>query len=151
MKRAQYSLFALLISLGMISPSFSETLTVSCGSSDGYSYYFEGGLVQSEKAGFTDDSIKDGKYSLTLKDDGSGDVLFIDATGDLSSATAQGARVIVMPFETGSANWLVLYDDGTLEVYSFSGVSQTLLSYRNTVGNDLIAKNSLMKSTCTIR
>jgi len=151
MKRAHLALVALFMLVGLVSPSFSETLTVSCGSSDGYAYYFEGGLVQSEKAGFTEDAISDGKYSLTLSGDGSGDVLFVDATGDLKSATAQGARVIVMPFENGSANWLVLYDDGTLEVYSFSGASQTLLSYRNTVGNDMIAKNSLMESTCTIR
>lgn len=136
--------FAFLISF----PSFAEGLSISCGSSEGYSYFFEGGVIDRANSGFTDDSISDGKISLTMNEKGEGDILTIDSTGSVKSAKSQGAEVLVLPAGGSSANWMAMYSDGTMEVYSFSGNSNKVAVYRNTVGHDLIAKNSLFISDC---
>ena len=121
--------------LGLLLPlsGLSNALTVSCGASNGYAYYFEGGLVQKKDSGFTKDSISNGKFSLTVNDKNEADILTIDATGTIKSATS----------------WLAVYGDGTLEVYSYSVSSNSVASYRNTVGNPNVAKNSLFVSDCS--
>ena len=126
----------------------AEGLSISCGASKGYAYYFEGGVVDRANSGFSEDAISEGKISLTLNEKGEGDVLTIDATGGIKSATSQGANVLVLPTEGSGVNWLVMYGDGTLEVYSYNGNTNKVASYRNTVGNALVAKNSLFISDC---
>ena len=66
-----------LLVLGLLLPlsSLSNALTVSCGASKGYSYYFEGGLVQKKDSGFTEDSISNGRFSLTVNDKNEADIL----------------------------------------------------------------------------
>jgi hypothetical protein len=77
-----------------------------------------------------------------------GDVLFKDATGAIKSAKGQGGVISVIPAEDRRFNWLVLYPDSTVEVYSLNISSMKVVSYRNTVGNSLVAKNSLLVSDC---
>ena len=72
----------------------------------------------------------------------------IDATGEIKSAKSQGATVLILPTEGSGINWLDMYGDGTLEVYSYNGNTNKVASYRNTVGNALVAKNSLFISDC---
>lgn len=141
----------LIIAVSAVKICVADSLSVSCGSSEGYAYYFEGGVVKSEDAGFTEDSIRDGKFTLTLNDQGEGDVLWLDATKNLQSASSSGVTVIVLGNDNGGANWLVMHNDGTVEVYSFSAPSLTAVSYKNSVGNPFIAKNSLMASKCQIQ
>ena len=45
-----------LLVMGLLLPlsGLSNALTVSCGASKGYSYYFEGGLVQKKDSGYFD-------------------------------------------------------------------------------------------------
>ena len=38
-------------------------------------------------------------------------------SGSLESAKAEGGTVMVAPAGTGGVNWIILYQDGTLEVY----------------------------------
>ena len=137
--------------LGLLLPlsGLSNALTVSCGASNGYAYYFEGGLVQKKDSGFTKDSISNGKFSLTVNDKNEADILTIDATGTIKSATSQGGNVMLLSAGDGGLNWLAIYGDGTLEVYSYSVSSNSVASYRNTVGNPNVAKNSLFVSDCS--
>jgi hypothetical protein len=139
-----------LLVLGLLLPfsGLSNALTVSCGESNGYAYYFEGGLVGEDLGGFKEDGISNGKFSLTVNDEGEADILAIDATGTIKSATSQGGNVGFFNAGDGGANWLVMYSDGTLEVYSWNLASNSVASYRNTVGNPNIAKNSLFVSAC---
>ena len=77
------------------------------------------------------------------------DILTIDATGTIKSATSQGGNVMLLSAGDGGINWLAVYGDGTLEVYSYSVSSNSVASYRNTVGNPNVAKNSLFVSDCS--
>lgn len=139
-----------LLVLGLLLPfsGISNALTVSCGESNGYAYYFEGGLVGKDLAGFQEDGISNGQFSLTVNDEGEADILAIDATGAIKSATSQGGTVAIFDSGDGGLNWLAMYSDGTLEVYSYNISSNSVAAYRNTVGNPNIAKNSLFVSNC---
>ena len=144
-----YLVLAALLSLSSTVAS-AESLSVQCGESEGWSYYFAGGLVPDNKAGFTEDAITDGKFTLVLDDQGEGDVLAVDASGRLTSAKAQGGKVIAL----GGArawNWLLLYPDGTIENYALNLTSFKTAIWRNTVGNENVAKNMLMIADCVLQ
>ena len=139
-----------LLGIFILSPDiFANTLTVSCGESKGYAYFFEGGLVDKKNSGFSEDGINGGLTSLTLNDN-NGDVLFKDATGILKSASSQGAVVLTLNAGENGINWVVIFPDGAIEIYSLNISSMKMVSYRNTVGNALVAKNSLMVSNCSV-
>jgi hypothetical protein len=125
----------------------AEAVSISCGSSTGYAYYFEGGIVSNEKVGFKEDGITGGGLSLTLNGQ-EADILAKDASGEIKSARAQGGKVFLSQTEGAAYNWVVFYPDGTIEVYSYHGATQQVVSYRNTVGNALVAKNSLFVADC---
>ena len=142
-------IYCLLLAL-LFSPHSLAAISVSCGASKGYAYYFEGGLVEKNKSGFTDDGLSGGQFTLTVDAKRKGEVLSKDATGALKSATSQGGVVTVIDAPDNGFNWLILYPDGTLEIYSFNISSMKVASYRNTVGNALVAKNSLFISDCKV-
>ena len=142
----KYSLLILCLTL-FSNASMANSVSISCGASKGYSYYFEGGLVDSSRTGFKDDGISKGQFSLILDDKGNADVITKDGTGILKSATSQGGQVQFLPAGNGSANWVIAYGDGVLEIYSYSRASKQATTYRNTVGV-LLAKNSLFVSDC---
>ena len=145
MENIPFFLGALLYS----SLSNAEAIAITCGDSNGYSYYFEGGAVDSKSAGFTEDGITDGKITLVVDEKGRGDVLALDATKQIKSAKAQGGEVVVLS-GGNHVNWLILYPDGTVTILALHIGSMKLASYRNTAGNELVAKTSLMTSDCTI-
>jgi hypothetical protein len=129
-------------------------LTVNCGEPTGYSFYFEGGLVSKERSGFTDDGIMDGAVTLLVSSDDptnssvDADVLTKDATGTIRSARAS-AKVVFAVAPPRGMNWLIIYDDGTLENYAYKAEASTVVYWKNTVGSESIAKNSLMVSKCS--
>jgi len=130
--------------------SSAESISVQRGESEGWSYYCAGELVPDNKAGFTEDAITDGKFTLVLDDQGEGDVLAVDASGRLLSAKAQGGKVITLD-ATKALNWLLLYPDGTIENYALNMTSFQTAIWRNTVGNENVAKNSLMIADCALQ
>lgn len=48
-------------------------------------------------------------------------------------------------------NWLLLYPDGTMENYALNLASMKVAMWRNTVGNENVAKNSLFISDCSVK
>ena len=127
----------------------AELISISCGPSSGYAYYFEGGLVGKKDSGFTEDGISSGQISLTLDTkNGKGDILTKDASGVLKSASSQNGVINVLPAGDKGLNWLAMYNDGTLEVYSYNFQSNKVAIYRNTVGNSRVAKNNLFVASC---
>ena len=143
----KYVIAGLLLS-ALAAPSWAESFSVTCGAMSGYSHYLAGGYVPADKSGFTEDAISDGKFTLSLNDDGEGDVLALDVTGTLKSAKAQGGTVMVTAAGKGGLNWIILYGDGVIEVYGLHFASNTLTQYRNTVGNANVAKAALMTASC---
>ena len=149
MKKSSLMKFiSIVFSLSLSPLSLTGVTRFSCGDSKGYAYYFEGGLVKKEMSVFHEDGITGGKFSLTLNDKNEADILAIDATGTIKSATSEGADVRAYPAGGAGFNWMAMYTDGTLEVYSWNATSNTVAAYRNTVGNPNIAKNSLFVSNC---
>lgn len=138
----------LIISLLGSASAAAESFSVTCGEMSGYSHYFAGGWVPNAESGFTEDAISGGKFTLSLNDEGEGEVLTLDATGTLKSAKAQGGTILVTPAGKGGLNWIIFYQDGTLEVYGLHFASNTLTQYRNTVGNENVAKTALMTASC---
>ena len=139
-----FFVFSLLSSAAATAESFS----VTCGAMNGYSHYLAGGYVPAKSSGFAEDAISGGKFTLNISEEGDGDVLALDASRTLKSAKAQGGTVLVTPAGTGGLNWIILYKDGTVEVYGLHFASDTLTHYRNTVGNENVAKTSLMTASC---
>ena len=138
-----------LLSLSATASS-AESVAVQCGESKGWAYYFAGGLVPDDMEGFTEDGITGGKTTLVVNDEGEGDVLFVDASGQLGSAKEQGGKVIALDASTG-LNWLILYPDGTMENYALNLASMKVAFWRNTVGNENVAKNSLFITDCFVK
>lgn len=137
-----------LIALCFAGATHAESVRVSCGESTGYSYYFPGGLVSLDQSGFSEDGITDGQFTLTMSSDGDGDVLAKDATGMINSASSQGGKVLISPSSDKGINWVLFYSDGTIENYALNLDSMRVAVWRNTVGNEKVAKNSLMVSEC---
>ncbi|MDB2512322.1 DUF2011 domain-containing protein [Luminiphilus sp.] len=130
----------------------AEPVSIQCGASEGWSYYFAGGLVSDEKSGFSKDAITGGKTTLVVDDDGNGDVLFVDSTGSLGSAKQQGGEVIVLNAnDTAGMNWLLMYPGGVIENYALNLSTMKVAAWRNTVGNLAVAKNSLLVADCTFK
>ena len=141
-------IITVLLLLVFAVPSWAESFSITCGAMSGYSHYLAGGYVPANKSGFTDDAISGGKFTLSVSDDGEGDVLALDASGTLKSAKAQGGTITVTPAGKGGLNWIILYSDGVIEVYGLHFASNTLTQYRNTVGNENVAKAALMTASC---
>lgn len=144
--------YLLLVALLSLSATVSkaESVSVQCGESKGWAYYFAGGLVPDDMEGFTEDGITGGKTTLVVNDEGEGDVLFVDATGQLGSAKEQGGKVIALDASNG-LNWLLLYPDGTMENYALNLASMKVAIWRNTVGNENVAKNNLFIADCFVK
>ena len=134
----------LMLALGFTAMNLNaKNIEVSCGASEGYLYFFKGGLVGDNNKGFQKDEIKNGQFKLIMDANNEGEVLFKDGSGELKSVSSQGGFVQIF-----GTNWVIYYPDGVLEVYSYHPQSSKVLSYRNTVGNIQVAKNSLMESDC---
>jgi hypothetical protein len=89
-----------------------QTLT-ECGRSDGYAYYFTGGLVAAGKGGWQKDGIDGGRIILNY--DGSEvDLLIKDKTGTTRSVKQDGAKLIVRNSNNGLIALTVFYEVGTL-------------------------------------
>ena len=67
------------------------------------------------------------------------DILAKDATGAIKSARSEGGTVLLRTAGDGGLNWIAIYGDGIIEVYSFNLASMKAVAY-NTVGNALVAK-----------
>ena len=128
----------------------SESLQIQCGESAGWSYYFPGGLVKEEMAGFQKDAITGGKTTLIWDGTNEGDVLYLDSTGRMASSSAEGGAVLVISAGEG-VNWLIMHSEGTLENYALHLPSMKVAAWRNTVGNGAVAKNSVLIADCVVQ
>ena len=130
--------------------ALSEGLHVQCGESAGWSYYFTGGVVKEEMAGFRSDAITGGKTTLIWNYADEADVLYLDSTGKMASSAADGGTIVVTPTGNG-VNWFVTYTTGTRENYALHLPSMKVAAWLNTVGNGAMAKNSLLIADCSVQ
>ena len=98
--------------------SASAAVLMECGASDGYSYFIEGGIVPSDKAGWTSDGVASGRISL-VQNGQDFDIMTTDATGGTYSYKADGAKII--PISVTPDEWAILaaFPLGVVEVHHF--------------------------------
>ena len=97
----------------------TETLT-ECGRSDGYAYYFSGGLIPPDKSGWRKDGIDNGRIILNFIN-GEVDLLIKNTTGTTASVKQDGGKIIVRKATSGLIRLTVLYgaETATTEDYVF--------------------------------
>ena len=88
-------------------PAPVQTLT-ECGRSDGYAYYFLGGLVPAGKDGWQKDGISGGRIILNYTND-EVDLLIKDATGTTKSVKQDGGKIILRKSNNGLVALTVFY------------------------------------------
>jgi hypothetical protein len=144
------TVIAVVVLLMLCAGVRAQTVT-ECGRSEGYSYYFAGGLIPADKGGWRKDGIDGGRIILNLLN-GEIDLLMKNATGSTSSVkNVDGGKII--PRQTNSNGLIaftVFYDRGTTEDYVFQldnrgdgTVAWTVLRTATTMN-----KMSLMTASC---
>jgi hypothetical protein len=129
----------------------AQTVT-ECGRSDGYAYYFSGGLVSADKSGWRKDGIDGGRIILNfLKDEV--DLLIKNATGTTASVKQDGGKIIVRKGTNGLIRLTFFYgtETATTEDYVFQiderGNGTVVFTTVRTAA-DTINKMSLMTAQC---
>jgi hypothetical protein len=102
--------------------AMAETLA-TCGASSGHAYYLEQGLVSRKDAGWAEDKISQGSFSL-VKNGEALDILYKDSTGKLASSVSDGGRVIFLGANASNASVLVSYEGVSTEIYTFDFVNK---------------------------
>jgi hypothetical protein len=109
---------AVAILLMLCAGAKAQTLT-ECGQSDGYAYYFSGGLVPADKSGLRKDGIDGGRIILNLIN-GEIDLLIKNATGTTASVRQDGGKIFPRKTNNGLIALTVIYEVGTVsEDYVF--------------------------------
>ncbi|HEY7665865.1 MAG TPA: hypothetical protein VH934_22330 [Xanthobacteraceae bacterium] len=127
----------------------ARTLT-ECGRSDGYAYYFSGGLVPADKSGLRKDGIDGGRIILNLAND-EVDLIIKDSRGTTESVKQADGKILVQRTNNGLIAMMVIYGGGTTtEHYVFQlddrGNGTLVWSAIRTAA--IINKMSLMTAQC---
>jgi hypothetical protein len=142
---------AAVILLMLCAGAKAQTLT-ECGRSDGYAYYFSGGLIPPDKSGMQKDGINDGRIILNYIND-EVDLLIKDVTGTTRSVKQDSGKIYVRKTTHGLIAVTVIYGEGAqaTEEYVFqidrSGNGTVVWTTIRTAGNS-INKMSLMTAQC---
>ena len=147
MRRIYFLIAAIFIS-PPISSASAEVL-VKCGGSEGYAFFIEGPYIAKKDSGWTEDTIDSGSTSVVVVDE-EFDVIFSDATGNVVSARADGAKVVLLGKneETGSFSILTNYFGVTVEVYTYYPQTKQLFVLAQKYGAP-ISLSRTMVSNCS--
>ena len=143
----------ILLSIIFISSMAVNAETIaSCGGLKGQSYYPHlGAFTDKKNSGWQDDGITGGKTTITF--DGTGfDILFVDTLGDINSSIGNGADIRLMMVGENSYSLLSVFQNSTLETYTFWKTNEGKSRYSLTQtkgGSALIAKQSVLVGECT--
>ena len=122
-----------------------------CGSSSGHEFYFQGGLVSPDRAGWSKGSVSAGQI-LLIYNGGKPDIIFAGATKQIQSARAEGATIIqVDGGPPGFRLILAIYPgEGTIEHYLFGldGDGAGTVAWGTIRAHALITKSSLYTASC---
>ena len=140
----------LILASGLVS---AKNISV-CGGLEGKAYFPNIGMLASlneAETGWNDDRISEGKTTVTKIED-EFNILFLDATGILTSAKDDGAQIYPLPQMTGKDSFSIItfWPGPIIEIYSFwkdnDGQNKFSLSQ---VKGGLIHKQSLLVGNCT--
>ena len=122
----------------------------NCHSPKGKAYFAHLGIVPQDKAGWQDDAVTGGAYTLTRQGKEL-DLLYVDSTKRVASTKAQGGTVQLLRIGERNFSVLVYYPNDTIEIYSFikeNSGKLTLHIMQSKGGNALVQKSSVMIGRC---
>lgn len=144
-------LAAMFAAFGTVGTVAEAATIANCGAASGWAYYAQSGLVGAAQAGWGKSEITGGRTTLSFSSTGGFDVLFVDATGAISSAKAEGATVSPIRFGASEIAVMIWYPGATFEVYSFvrdsTGKAQ-LLTLQSRGPDSLFTNATVMVASC---
>lgn len=124
----------------------------ACSNPTGKGYYPEIGIVKRQDSGWQDEAIAGGITKAIKHDDGSFDILFVDARKEIISAVADGGTVLMLNRGERQVSFLVVYPGKTAEVFTFltnnSGKSEYIGVLSRAGDGVLITKAAVMRGDC---
>jgi hypothetical protein len=111
-----FSIVAAALAVALASPvGAAETIAV-CGASAGYSYFAESPLMRDD-AGWQEDGLSQGRFSIVATERGKFDILFTDATGEVVSSVQDGGHVFLTGYTEEAVAFMVVYPFTSTETY----------------------------------
>lgn len=124
----------------------------TCRSPIGKAFYHYDGLMDKASAGWNDDKISDGVFSLTISADQALDLLYVDFAKKPVSSVQAGGLVRILRRSATDLTVIVLYPESTTEIYSFfkerDGTFRFTLLQNKTGDGVILPKSSLMVGLC---
>jgi len=123
-----------------------------CGTSEGYSYFIEGGAVPRGKGGWQQDKTSDASYLLLRdRERNSFDLIFTDSTKRTISSSEDGGNVVLVSESTSILVLIINYPNKLLETWVFdidpTGVG-TVTFHQARYGNYPVRKHAVMRAAC---
>lgn len=112
----------LILSVLAIGPAMAKDIAI-CGESDGYSYFPNAGLLAQTNPDEADkwrtDSVSPGRFTLSTGVGDELDLFYTDASGAVSSASSNGAQVIMVGRTKEALALIVVYPGKTVDSFTF--------------------------------
>tara|TARA_Y100001936_G_scaffold202397_1_gene204978 strand:+ start:1113 stop:1574 length:462 start_codon:yes stop_codon:yes gene_type:complete len=127
-----------------------EETIANCQGALGYAYYHSHGLVPHNEAGWGEDKITKGIFTLKKLDDDKLDLLFIDATQSITSSIQSGGTIFPI-IRTGNSISIIIIHKSIIETYSFWENSENEYKFslsQTKTGDIMVRKNSLLVGSC---
>tara|TARA_B100000963_G_C22368839_1_gene554925 strand:- start:172 stop:630 length:459 start_codon:yes stop_codon:yes gene_type:complete len=125
---------------------YAETL-LTCDAPKGKGYYYQGPIISKKLAGWSDDGISKGSFSL-IKNKDKFDILYKDASGSLVSSTADGGYVVPLGNNMKNYSFLVSYPNVTAELFTFNIKNKKLAYSQHKYGSSMMDKRVLFVANC---
>jgi hypothetical protein len=142
----------LCITILSLSSAYAEDIA-KCGEVNGIAYYLDVGVIPEKNSGWHKDGIN-GQTQLIRNENGEYDILYVDATKNIISARADGAKVSLVNKSDRDISFVSSYPRGTTEIYSFFQESGGRNKYSHFSlkpnGAPSIPKRSLFIGECDI-
>jgi hypothetical protein len=152
MRIGQVALWASLVFLSMLAQvhSASAAVITQCGDSRGMVFYFEGGVIGADKAGWRKDVVPGGFELVANADNSEPDIIYENPALGPSSYRAEGAKVFVLPGGAEGSLLVFAVTKDRLDHYLFKldGQGNGVVAWGTTGTNPLSQKSSLMTASC---
>ena len=136
-----------LISIFIFSNSSYANTLLTCDAPKGKGYFYEGVMIPKNQAGWSDDGMSKGSFSL-IKNKNKFDILYKDASGALVSSTADGGMVVPLGNNKINFTFLVSYPNITAELFTFNIVKKKLAFSQHKYGSSMMDKRVLFVANC---
>lgn len=143
---------ALLISLTVVAGGVRAQELATCRAPAGHIYYHHAGFIQKAQAGWGEDKISLGVFTLSRVGANSLDILFVDSRNKPISTVQSGGQLTLLRNSSDNITVLVYYESALTEIYSFfkeKDGRHRFTFMQNRTGEDaMFPKSSLMVGDC---